>query len=422
MKEKKKMDLKEKLLERFLRYVAVTSQSSTRTGTVPSMPGERHLAELLAGELRGLGLVDIEISDYSVVTSRLPSNLPDGKTAPKVGWVAHLDTVDVSLSPDIHPRVIRGYAGGDILLNREKDIRLRVSEHPELSRYIGDDLVVTDGTSVLGADNKSAIANIMTALEVIQKEGRPHGEIYIAFVPDEEIGLQGAKKMDFTKFPVDFAYTIDCCALGEVVFETFNAGSATLKVKGVTAHPMSSKNVLVNPTLIALDFVNMLDRAATPECTEGREGFVWVHGLVSNPSEATVSIKIRDHSLEKYEAKKSQLRAAVEYLRVRHPRAGLELTITDVYGNIADAIRPENRACIDHLYRALELAGVEPKTIAMRGGTDGSFISTKGIPTPNYFTGGENFHSFAEFLPMASWEKSLEVTLALVDLTAGTRA
>ena len=411
------MNRKEALLERFLRYAAVTSQSDAKATNVPSSEGQRKLAELLAEELQALGFKSIEISEFSVLTAHLPSNLSDGAKAPAFGWCAHLDTVDVNLSPDVKPWVLRGYAGGDICLNQEKDIWLRASDHPELQAYIGDDLVLTDGTSVLGADNKSAIANVMTALSIIQAEQRPHGDIYVAFVPDEEIGLRGAKKLDVSKFPVDFAYTIDCCALGEVVYETFNAGSALLSIEGVTAHPMSSKGVLVNPTLVAVDFVNMLDRGATPECTEGTEGFIWVHAINSNASKATVAIKIRDHNLKRYNEKKALLEAAVQYLRERHPRAKIALKISDTYGNIADAIKPENRACIDMLYRALELEGIQAKAIAMRGGTDGSFISTLGIPTPNYFTGALNFHSFAEFMPLGAWEKSLSVTLRLVNLT-----
>ena len=413
--------MKEELLERFLRYAAVTSQSNAKAGTVPSSPGQRRLAELLAAELGEIGFQKIEISEYSVLTAFLPGNLPDNRAVPTVGWVAHLDTVDAGLSPDVHPQVIRGYQGGDICLNAEKNLWMRKAEHPEVEDYIGDDLVVTNGTSVLGADNKSAIANVMTAFTRIVKENRPHGNIYLAFVPDEEIGLCGAKKMDFSKFPVDFAYTIDCCALGEVVYQTFNAGGATISIKGVTAHPMSSKGVLVNPTLIATDFVQMMDRTATPECTEGTEGFIWVNSIVSSPARATVSIKIRDHNRAKYEEKKATIARAVEYLKTRYPRAEIELTMSDVYGNIEDALTDENRASIDMLYRALEIEGVQPKTIAMRGGTDGSYISTQGIITPNYFTGALNFHSSCEFMPLSAVEKSTQVTLALVDLIAGTK-
>ena len=415
------MDKKAALLERFMRYAAISTQSNLKAGCVPSNPREFELAEMLAGELREMGLEGVEVDEHAIVYSKLPSNLPEGTKAPVIGWVVHMDTVDVGLSPDVHPQVVKNYQGGDICLNKEKDIWLKTAEHPEIERYVGDDIVVSDGTSVLGADDKSAIANVMTAFDIVVKENRPHGDIYVAFVPDEEIGLLGAKKIDFSKFPVDFAYTVDCCELGEVVYETFNAGSATIRIKGVTAHPMSSKGVLVNPTLIATDFVQMMDRGSTPECTEGTEGFVWVNSIVSNPSQATVSIKIRDHNREKYEAKKELIASAVEYLKVRNPRARIELEVKDMYGNIADALTDDNRCAVDHLYRALEIAGVKANTIAMRGGTDGSFISTQGVITPNYFTGGHNFHSNCEFLPLGAAVKSTEVTLTLIDLIAGTK-
>ena len=410
--------MKEAILERFLRYVAVTSQSDGKAGVVPSTEGQRKLAGMLAEELAELGFVNIEISEYSVLTALLPGNLPDNKAVPTVGWCCHLDTVDAGLSPDVHPQVIRGYQGGDICLNKEKDIWLKTAEHPEIERYVGDDIVVSDGTSVLGADDKSAIANVMTALSIVTSQNRPHGDIHIVFVPDEELGEQGARKMDFSKFPVDFAYTIDCCELGEVVWETFNAGNAKLTVKGVTAHPMSSKGVLVNPILVVHDFINMLDRAETPECTENREGFVVLKTMQANPSQAVLTMKVRDHNKALYERKKETLVRAAEYLRFRHPKAGIEIELSDSYANIADAVRDDNRVGIDYLYDALSTAGVEPKTTAMRGGTDGSYLSVKGILTPNYFTGAHNFHSNCEFLPMKSWEKSLEVTLAIIDLTA----
>lgn len=412
------MDKKEALLERFLRYVAVPTQSDPKVATVPSNPTEFDLANLLADELKAMGFVDVDVSEYAVVTGKLPSNLPAGAKAPVVGWCTHMDTVNIGMSGVIHPQVIRGYKGGDICLNKEKDVWIRTAEHPEIENYVGDDLVVTDGTSVLGADDKSAVANFMTAMDIVIKENRPHGDIYACFVPDEEIGLKGAKKIDFSKFPVDFAYTIDCCELGEVVYETFNAGGAVLSIKGVSAHPMSSKNVLVNPVMVAHDFLNMLDRGTMPEFTENREGFILPKSLTATPSEAKIVINIRDHSKTGYEAKKALLLKAVEFLKIRHPKAQISYSQEDVYSNIADAITPENRGCVDLLYKALEETGVKAKTIAMRGGTDGSFISTKGIPTPNYFTGALNFHSVCEFIPMSAWEKSLEVTLKLVELTS----
>ncbi len=411
------MSLQQRLTERFLRYAAVSSQSLEGSAVVPSTPGQRQLAELLKSDLAELGLVDLAISEYCVLTGRLPANLPAGHAAvPKVGWVAHLDTVDVNLSPDIHPQIIKNYQGGDVLLNAEKQIYIKTSEHPELQRYIGSDLITSDGTSVLGADNKAAIANLLVALETIIKENRPHGEIYVAFVPDEEVGLCGSKKMDFSKFPVDFAYTIDCCELGEVVYQTFNAGTASIKIKGVTAHPMSAKNTLVNPTLVAVDIVNCFDRMQTPECTEGTEGFIWVQSINSNASEAVMDIKIRDHNKVLYEARKQYIRDAVKYVQAKNPKAGIELTITDVYGNIADALTEDNKKCVDYIFAAMQELDIQPKDMAMRGGTDGSFISTKGIPTPNYFTGAHNFHSNCEFMPMDAVEKSCLLTLKLVEL------
>ena len=413
-----KTAMQDRLAQRFLRYAAINSQSIEGAPVVPSTPGQRQLAELLKADCAGLGVVDLEISEYSVLTGRLPSNLPAGyHKVPTVGWVAHLDTVNVNLSGDVHPQIVENYQGGDVLLNAEKQIYIKVSEHPELEKYIGSDLIVSDGTSVLGADNKAAIANIMVTLETLANDPTIlHGDIYLAFVPDEEVGLCGSKKMDFSKFPVDFAYTIDCCELGEVVYQTFNAGSATIKVKGVTAHPMSAKNTLVNPTLVAVDVINCLDRMQTPEHTEGTEGFIWVESLQTNVSEAVLNLKIRDHSKTMYEARKKFIADAVDYVKAKNPKAGVELQIVDVYGNIADAIRDDNRACIDHIFEAMKELNIEPKNMAMRGGTDGSFISTKGILTPNYFTGAHNFHSYCEFMPMDAVEKSCLMTLKLIEL------
>lgn len=411
------MELKEQLAKRFFRYAAISSESNAAVKEVPSSPGQWKLAELLRDEMIALGLRDVQISSHGVVTGHLEANLPEGKTAPAVGWVAHLDTVNVKMSPEIHPKMIPAYPGGDICQNEEAALFIRVSEHPELNAYIGQDIIVSDGTSVLGADNKAAIANIMTALEVLKEHPQiEHGPLYIAFVPDEEIGLLGAKSMDLSRFPVDFAYTIDCCALGEVVLETFHAASAWLTIEGVTAHPMSSKNNLVNPAMVAVDFINLLDRAQMPEHTEKKEGFIWVNGIDANVKTATVSFVIRDHDRKLFEAKKAFLQSALEMTRLRHPHARLSLTMQDVYGNISDSLNDQNRVCVDYLYQALRELGIEANTIAMRGGTDGSYLSTRGIPTPNYFTGAHNFHASSEFLPMDSFEASCRVTLKLMQL------
>ncbi len=407
-------DLQQTLVDRFLRYVAIPSQSDASKTVVPTSQGQWDLARLLEKELIEMGLEDVFLSEYCVLTAKLPSN--STKKLPKVGLCAHLDTVDVNLSPEIYPHIV-DYQGGDICLNQEDQIYIKLDEHPELNEYVGQEILVTNGHSVLGADDKAAISAMMTALHFYQSNPEvPHGDIYIAFLPDEEIGLRGAKKMDFKRFPVDFAYTLDCCGIGEVVYETFNAASAFVHIKGVSAHPMSAKGVLLNPTLVATDFVQFFNRLETPENTEGREGYIWIQSIQSNQSTADVEINIRDHSLVGYEARKQYIYDAVEFLKKRYPRADISLKIEDVYGNIKDALTQENQSCIDYVYRAMEILGITPKTLAMRGGTDGSHISKQGIPTPNFFTGAHNFHANTEFLPLNSFEKSCQMIFTIMQL------
>ena len=287
--------IKDKLVENFLKYVAIPSQSDDKNKEVPSSPGQWDLAKVLADDLEDLGLSDININDFGVVQARLPRR---GKSSRSIGWVAHLDTVDVGLSDEIHPQIIKSYDGKDI--NQNEEITFSTKDNPEVLAYIGDDIIFTDGTSVLGADNKAAIANIMTALWFLKENPEiDHCEIFIAFVPDEEIGLRGARKIDFDSFDVDYAYTIDCCALGELVYETFNAASGSLKIKGVSAHPMSAKGNLVNPIMIAHDFIAMLDRAKMPENTENREGYIWVTDIKSDVLNLRLDFNIRNHDREK---------------------------------------------------------------------------------------------------------------------------
>lgn len=401
------------LQERFLRYVAVSSESDANASVVPSSEGQRDLAKLLREELREMGLVEIELNDHAILTARLPGNVDN---APTIGFVCHLDTVPVNLSPNVKAQVLH-YEGGDVCLNAAEDIWIRLIEHPELADYAGQDIVFTDGTSVLGADNKAAIANVMTMLSIMTHENRPHGDIRVAFVPDEEIGLCGSKLMDLDKFKVDFAYTIDCCALGEVVYETFNAGSVFIDIKGVTAHPMSAKGVLVNPLLVATDLINRFDRQQTPECTEGKEGYWWFTDCEANASACHLKMNIRDFDRKNYEARKAYVLEAVEAIRAQYPRAKIDVKLVDVYNNIIDSLG-DDRWPIDLIYQAADLINVKPNTIAMRGGTDGSALSVKGLLTPNYFTGAHNFHSYAEFLPLPSLHKSLEMTLTILDLAA----
>ncbi len=409
------MDKRKVLIERFLRYVAVPSQSDASAGVVPSSQGQIELGRLLVEDLKALGLEDIYQDEHGIVYGSLPGNVQ----AKTIGFISHLDTVNVSLSPEVHPQILK-YEGGDVLLNKEKNISIKLSEHPELAKYEGEEIIFTDGTSVLGADNKAAMTNIMTMLEVLTSDKNiKHGPIKVAFVPDEEIGLCGSKLLDLERFKVDFAYTIDSCELGEVVYQTFNAGSALLKVTGVSAHPMSSKGVLVNPLLVAHDFIEMFDREQTPECTEGLDGYWWFNGIKADALNCSLNIHIRDHDKKNYEWRKEVLLENVEKLKKLHPRAKIEFSITDVYENIANNVKVSDKP-IAMLFDALDELKIEPKVYAMRGGTDGSALSARGVVTPNYFTGAHNFHSYAEFLPLKSFEKSLAVTLKLIELNART--
>lgn len=355
--------IKDKLVENFLKYLEIPSQSDESNKNIPSSPGQLDLGKLLSEELKDLGLVDIGIYEYGVVQARLPRR---GNKLKSLGWVAHLDTVDVGLSDKIKPQIIKAYDGSDIKLN-DKEV-FSTKDNPEVLTYIGEDIIFTDGSSVLGADNKAAIANIMTALWYLRENPEiDHNEINIAFVPDEEIGLRGARKIDFDRFKVDYAYTIDCCELGELVFETFNAASGSLKIKGVSAHPMSAKGNLVNPIMIAHDFIAMLDRAKMPENTENREGYIWVTDINSDVLNLRLDFIIRNHDKEKFEASKAYLYKITDLLRERYKKAKIEIEIADVYANIADSMDEENKIAVERLKDIYEKLKIDPKIIPMRG-------------------------------------------------------
>lgn len=405
--------MKAVLMEKFLRYVQVESQSKAGVSAVPSTESQRVFAKLLQQELRSFGVDNTTLNDNGILFVYLPSNLPLNAQVQTVGFVAHLDTVDMGLRPTVKPQVVMNYQGGDILLNKAENIWLKVSEYPEIEQYKGQDIVVTDGLSVLGADNKAAVACLMTMVEQFQADNTLHGDIHIAFVPDEEVGLKGAKLLNKDNFPVDFAYTIDSCELGEVVYETFNAASFTIDIKGVTAHPMNAKGIMVNPILIANKIINQLDPLQTPEHTAGTEGYFWVNGISGNKSTAKLNISIRDHDKVRFAERKAVVNAVVVQVATEYSKAHVACVCTDEYGNIADAVNEQNKFCIDYLFAAMKELDIAPKVIAMRGGTDGSAISQNGILTPNFFTGGHNFHSICEFLPMGSLELAYKMVLEI---------
>ncbi|OKP74468.1 peptidase T [Ensifer adhaerens] len=405
------MDVRQELISRFFRYAAIESQSNGRAQTLPSSPGQAALAALLADEMRALGLADVVVDGRAIVTGLKRGNRPE---APAIGFIAHLDTVDVGLSPFIHPQILR-FNGKDLCLNAKEDIWLRVAEHPEIARWQGEDIIVSDGTSVLSADNKAAIAVIMTLLGRL--DNTVHGDVYVAFVPDEEIGLRGAKALDLTRFPCDFAYTIDCCELGEVVLETFNAASAEIVFTGVSAHPMSAKGNLVNPLTMAIDFIAQFDRNDTPGHTAGRQGFFWFKDLVANDSEATLACLIRDFDTDGFHQRKRRIAEMAERIRSSYPSGNVRYQITETYRNIATSLAEDDRA-VALLFRAMDELGIDKKLIPMRGGTDGAVLSARGIPTPNFFTGAYNFHSRFEFLPIPAFEQSFEVAMGICRLAA----
>jgi len=406
-------ELASQLSRRFYRYLAVTSQSDAASQVLPSTPEQHAMAKMLAEELREMGLQDVVIDEFATVTAVKPGNRP---SAPRIGFITHIDTVDVGLSPHIHPQTLR-FEGQDLCLNQQEDIWLRTAEHPEINAYHGQEIIFSDGTSVLGADNKAAVTVVMTLMENLTHD-TPHGDIVVAFVPDEEIGLRGAKALDLkTRFDVDFAYTIDCCELGEVVYENFNAASADIRLTGVTAHPMSGKGVLVNPLLMAFDFVSHFDRMETPEHTEGREGYVWFNEMTANANEARLKASIRDFDLASFAQRKQKIADVAAKIREQYPTGKVEFTITDIYSNISNAIGEDRRA-IDLIFAALEELDITPKVTPMRGGTDGAALSAKGLLTPNFFTGAHNFHSKFEFLPIPSFVKSYLVAEKLCLLAA----
>lgn len=403
--------LETQLTERFFRYLAVSSQSDAKSTSLPSTPGQHAMAELLAAELRTLGLEQVVIDQHATVTAVKRGNRPN---APRIGFITHIDTVDVGLSPDIKPQILR-WQDEDLCLNADEDIWLRRDQHPEIAPYIGQEVIFSDGTSVLGADNKAAVTVVMTLMENLHGD---HGDIVVAFVPDEEIGLRGAKALDLeTRFNVDFAWTIDCCELGEVVYENFNGAAAEIRFTGVPAHPMSGKGVLVNPLLMAHDFISQFDRQQTPEQTEGREGYIWFNEMQANASQAILKASIRDFDLASFAARKQQLQQQAQAIAARYPTGKVDITLTDIYSNISNALGEDRRA-IDLIFKALSALDIEPKVIPMRGGTDGAALSAKGLLTPNFFTGAHNFHSRFEFLPLTSFVKSYQVAEKLCYLAA----
>ena len=400
--------------DRFLKYVTFDTKSSEETGTTPSTPGQRVFAEALVNELEALGLEDISIDEHSYVMATLPANM-DSEETPVIGFIAHLDTSPDMSGKDVNPRIV-SYQGGDIILNKEDNVVLSPAMFPELNDYVGQELIVTDGKTLLGADDKAGVAAIMGAMQYLKEHPEiKHGKIRIGFTPDEEIG-QGADHFDVAKFGCQWGYTIDGGQIGELEFENFNAAGAKIIFKGLNVHPGYAKDKMVNASLLALDFASWLPSAQRPENTTGYEGFFHLTNMTGSVEEATLSYIVRDHDRNLFEQKKQLLQLLVDRMNGMHPES-TRLEIRDQYYNMREVVEPQKHI-IDIAFEAMTAVGVKPLVKPIRGGTDGARLSFMGLPCPNIFAGGHNFHGRYEFLPVKSLEKSMETIIKITELTA----
>ena len=399
------------LVNRFLKYVVIDTQSDETVETNPSTQKQFDLAHLLVDELKSIGLSNVSLSEHCYVTAEIPSNV-DHQT-PVIGFVAHMDTATDMTGKDVNPRIITGYDGQDIVLDKETNTIIRTSDFPEIKNYIGQDLIVTDGKTILGADNKAGIAEIVTAAEYLIKHPEiKHGLIMIAFTPDEEVG-RGTINFDLEKFSADFAYTVDGGEIGELEYETFNAAQAKIVIQGRNVHPGSAKNKMINAQRIGFELNNLLPSNEKPEYTEGYEGFFHLLNSSGDVESFEMSYIIRDHSLDKFIAKKNLLNGITDFLNMKYGSGTVEMTIRDQYFNMKEKILPVYHV-VETAKAVMEELGIEPIIKPVRGGTDGSALSLKGLPTPNIFTGGHNFHGKYEYIPIQSMEKAVEVIIGII--------
>ena len=401
----------EKILDKFLRYVAVETTSDPDSETQPSSIRQLDLLKMLHKELQNMG-IKAELDEYGYVMATIPSNVD--KDIPAIGFIAHVDTSPDASGKDIKPQIIENYGGGDILLNAEKELYLKVSEFPEMLQYVGNTLITTDGTTLLGADDKGGVAAIMCAVEYIMEHPEfKHGEIKIGFTPDEEIG-RGVAKFDVKRFGAKYAYTIDGGEIGELEYENFNAAAAKIHVQGSNIHPGYAKDKMVNSMLIAMELNAMLPVEQRPEYTQGYEGFFHLTDITGTVEETTMGYIIRDHDRTKFEAKKELLTSVVEFLNKKYGDV-VKIELKHQYYNMRQEVEP-HYFIVEKAMKAYEMAGVKPKVQPIRGGTDGANLSFMGLPCPNIFVGGHNFHGKYEYVPLESMEKASEVILNIVKL------
>ncbi|AWX43438.1 Tripeptide aminopeptidase [Flagellimonas maritima] len=404
----------EKLLPRFLEYVSIDTQSDPYSKSTPSTEKQWNLAKKLVLELHQIGMQDVSIDENAYIMATLPSNID--KKVPVIGFISHIDTTPDFIGKNVRPKIIKDYDGEDIMLNNAKNIILSPSYFEELGEYKGQTLITTDGTTLLGADDKAGIAEIITAMEyLIQHPEIKHGKIRIAFTPDEEIG-RGAHKFDVEKFGAEWAYTMDGSQVGELEFENFNAASAKISIEGKSVHPGYAKNKMVNAIGIANEFLSLLPIREVPEHTSDREGFFHVHKIKGGIENAEIELIIRDHDKEHFQARKELLKDITDKLIKKYGDTIL-LKIEDQYKNMREKVEPVFHI-VEIAKEAMESLGIEPIIKPIRGGTDGSQLSFMGLPCPNIFAGGHNFHGKYEYVPLESMEKATQVIVKICELTA----
>ena len=400
------------LTERFLKYVSFCTTSDEETNMTPSTPGQMEFAKYLAAELQAIGMQEVTLDDNGYVMATLPANV-EGK--PTIGFIAHMDTAPDASGKNVKARIVSNYDGQDILLNEEKNIVFEVAKYPEILDYKGQDIIVTDGTTLLGADDKAGLAEIVTACEyLIQHPEIQHGKIRVGFTPDEEIG-QGADHFDVEKFGCDFAYTMDGGAVGELEYENFNAAGCKVKVHGVNVHPGYGYHKMINSMRIANQFAMMLPRWETPEHTQGYEGFYHLIAMNGSVEETTLQYIIRDHDRARFESRKREIEHLARKINQEYGEGTVEVEIRDQYYNMREKVEPVMHI-VTLVEEAMKEVGVTPKVQPIRGGTDGARLSFEGLPCPNIFAGGVNFHSRFEYLPIPSMEKAMQVILKIVTL------
>ena len=403
------------ILERFLNYTQFDTQSSEDSSTCPSTDKQWTFARFLKEELKEIGLEDVELDDNGYLYATLPAN--GAKDAPVIGFIAHMDTSPDCSGADIKPRIVEAYDGNDIILDAKADIRISPSTFPELLSHKGEDIIVTDGHTLLGADDKAGIAEIVQAMVYLMEHPEiEHGKIRVAFNPDEEIGM-GAHKFDVEKFGCEWAYTMDGSEVGELEFENFNAASAKISITGMSVHPGYAKNKMINAGRVAAQFVAMMPADETPETTEGYEGFYHLTSISGNVETAEISYIIRDHDRKKFEARKKHIQQVCDQINQKYGKTVAKAEIRDQYYNMREQIDPVMHV-IDIAIKAMENAGVPVKIQAIRGGTDGAQLSFKGLPCPNIFAGGLNFHGPLEYLPIPSLHKAMNVVVEICKLVA----